>query len=70
MKRAAMYIKLNDLVVTDNYIQPLLARAEGHGPEDRRSDGASQRLGQRSVADRQLVPGSVRPDVRFAMRKI
>ncbi len=27
VKRAALYIKLNDLVVTDNYIQPLMARA-------------------------------------------
>jgi len=27
VKRAAMYIKLNDMVVTDNYIQPLLARS-------------------------------------------
>jgi peptide/nickel transport system substrate-binding protein len=26
VKRAAMYIKLNDLVVADNYIQPLLRR--------------------------------------------
>jgi peptide/nickel transport system substrate-binding protein len=26
VKRAAMYIKLNDLVVSDNYIQPLLRR--------------------------------------------
>jgi peptide/nickel transport system substrate-binding protein len=26
VKRAAMYIKLNDLVVTDNYIHPLLRR--------------------------------------------
>ena len=27
VKRAAMYIKLNDLVVGDNYIQPILSRA-------------------------------------------
>jgi len=27
VKRAAMYIKLNDMVVGDNYIQPLLSRA-------------------------------------------
>jgi len=27
VKRAAMYIKLNDMVVGDNYIQPLLARS-------------------------------------------
>jgi peptide/nickel transport system substrate-binding protein len=27
VKRAAMYIQLNDMVVSDNYIQPLLARA-------------------------------------------
>jgi peptide/nickel transport system substrate-binding protein len=27
VKRAALYIKLNDMVVGDNYIQPLLARA-------------------------------------------
>lgn len=27
VKRAAMYIKLNDMVVSDNYIQPLLARS-------------------------------------------
>jgi peptide/nickel transport system substrate-binding protein len=27
VKRAAMYIKLNDMVVSDNYIQPLLSRA-------------------------------------------
>ena len=26
MKRAALYIRLNDLVVGDNYIQPLLRR--------------------------------------------
>ena len=31
MKRAAMYIKLNDLVVGDNYIQPLRPPAEGRG---------------------------------------
>ena len=26
VKRAAMFIKLNDLVVKDNYIQPILSR--------------------------------------------
>ena len=26
VKRAAMYIKMNDLVVGDNYIQPVLRR--------------------------------------------
>jgi peptide/nickel transport system substrate-binding protein len=26
VKRAAMYIKLNDLVIADNYIQPLVRR--------------------------------------------
>jgi len=31
VKRAAMYIKLNDMVVTDNYIQPLLARSRVTG---------------------------------------
>jgi peptide/nickel transport system substrate-binding protein len=27
VKRAALFIKLNDLVVTDNYIQPILSRS-------------------------------------------
>ena len=58
VKRAAMYIKLNDLVVGDNYIQPIASPGEGHGAEGR-SDRPSQRLGQRSVAARELVPGSV-----------
>ena len=31
VKRAAMYIKLNDIVVGDNYIQPVRPPAEGHG---------------------------------------
>jgi peptide/nickel transport system substrate-binding protein len=26
VKRAALFIKLNDLVVTDNYIQPIVSR--------------------------------------------
>ena len=31
VKRAAMYIKLNDIVVGDNYILPVRPPAEGHG---------------------------------------
>ena len=27
VKRAALYVKLNDMVVSDNYIQPLMARS-------------------------------------------
>ena len=61
VKRAAMYIKLNDMVVGDNYIQPVLPPAEGRGRRQGRCDRASQRLGQRSVAARELVPGNVRP---------
>jgi peptide/nickel transport system substrate-binding protein len=34
VKRAAMYIKLNDLVVSDNYIQPLLRRPKVSAVKD------------------------------------
>ena len=68
VKRAAMYIKLNDMVVGDNYIQPVAARSRvGRGQG--RCDRAFQRLGQRPVAARKLVPGLVRPRLKSAMRK-
>ncbi len=59
VKRAAMYIKMNDMVVGDNYIQPVVYR-----PRVTASRGQSgrlhQRLGQRPLATRELVPRRLR----------
>ena len=68
VKRAAMYIKLNDIVVGDNYIQPVVCRPRVtacQGQPEGRISGWDNDLWQ----TRELVPGEVSPALKMTMRK-
>ena len=62
VKRAAMMIKLNELVVNDHVVIPLIARL-GVAAVDQQARGRAQRLGQQHGRSGELVPGKLTSNV-------
>ena len=58
VKRAAMMIKLNELVVNDHVVIPLVARL-GVAAVEQQARGRAQRLGQQHGRSGELVPGKL-----------
>ena len=61
VKRAALYIKCNDLMWQDTVVIPVHAPPEG-GSQLQHAASGDQRLGQRDRQSARLVPGGVRTE--------